>query len=241
MRNIFINANTFGLSNGNNITITLLNKIGQELTTTYKGQLINFNKTLEIVDDKLEVELYENNLLPNDSYYEIVIKNIKFKFIINSDIENKSHELTSLLQLGSNDEVAYIHNDKLIFEIDFIKKIDIKLSGLEPYFTENQERVFNFFCFYADYIINSNLTIDISKKIDELLFLIVEILSPQYVAVENFVGKSVEDNKQKATDLLQALNDLQSINTQSKEYMSETQTIVKQAIEDAMKKALIFG
>ena len=53
--------------------------------------------------------------------------------------------------------------------------------------------------------------------------------------------EQIEDNKQKATDLLQALNDLQSINTQSKEYMSETQTIVKQAIEDAMKKALIFG
>lgn len=77
MRKIFTDANAFGLSNGDIITITLLNKVGQELTTTYKNQLISYKKSIEIINNKLEVELYENDILPNDSYYEIVIKDRK--------------------------------------------------------------------------------------------------------------------------------------------------------------------
>lgn len=166
MRKIFTDANAFGLSNGDIITITLLNKVGQELTTTYKNQLISYKKSIEIINNKLEVELYENDILPNDSYYEIVIKDIKFKFKICSNNQNTPHELTSLLQLGNNDEIAYISNDELIFENDFIKKIELKLVGEEPYFTENQERAFIFLIFYADNVYGKNLTIDIIKKID---------------------------------------------------------------------------
>lgn len=166
MRKIFTDANAFGLSNGDIITITLLNKVGQELTTTYKNQLINFKKSIEITNNKLEVELYENDILPNDSYYEITIKDIKFKFKIYSNTQNIPHELTSLLQLGSNDNIAYIDNDELILEDNFIKKIELKLINQEPYFTENQERVFNFLIFYADNVYGNNLTIDIIKKID---------------------------------------------------------------------------
>lgn len=169
MRKIFTDANAFGLSNGDIITITLLNKVGQELTTTYKNQLISYKKSIEIINNKLEVELYENDILPNDSYYEIVIKDIKFKFKICSNNQNTPHELTSLLQLGSNDEVAYISNGNLVFENDFIEKIELKFTNKEPYFTENQERVFNFLIFYADYVHDKETTIDIEKLLDQQL------------------------------------------------------------------------
>lgn len=70
------------------------------------------------------------------------------------------------MQLGSNDGIAHLHNDELVFEDDFIKKIELKLTNQEPYFTENQERAFNFLIFYADNVYGKNLTIDIIKKID---------------------------------------------------------------------------
>jgi hypothetical protein len=54
VRKIFTDANAFGLSNGDIITITLLNKVGQELTTTYKNQLISYKKSIEIINNKLE-------------------------------------------------------------------------------------------------------------------------------------------------------------------------------------------
>ncbi len=169
MRKIFADASAFGLANGDTITITLLNKIGQELTTTYNNKLISFKKVIEIIDNKIEVELYENDKLPITSFYELNINSNKFRFQLNSSDTNLTHEIVSLLQLGSNDGIAYIHNDELIFEDDFIKKIELKLTNQEPYFTENQERVFNFFIFYADYVMNTGTTIDLENKLDEYL------------------------------------------------------------------------
>lgn len=169
MRKIFTEASLFGLTNGEKVTITLINKIGHELTTTYQNKLINFKNDIEIVNNKLEVELYENDKTYPSSLYELNIKGLKFRFKIDSNNLNTPHELTSLLQLGSNDGIAYIHNDELIFEDDFIKKIELKLTNQEPYFTENQERVFNFFVYYADFVFGKNFTIDLEEKLDQYL------------------------------------------------------------------------
>lgn len=169
MRKIFADANAFGLVDGDKITITLLNKIGQELTTTYKDKLISLKKEIQISSNKIEAELYENDLINENSFYEINIKNVKFRFKINSSKDNLPHELTSLLQLGTNDGIAYFHSGKLVFEDDFIKKIELKLTNQEPYFTENQERVFNFFVYYADFVFCKNFTIDLEEKLDQYL------------------------------------------------------------------------
>lgn len=169
MRKIFVDTIAFGLANGDTVTITLLNKVGQELTTTYQNKLISFKQEIIISDNNFEVELYENDLLPVVSFYELLVKNIKFRFQLNSSEDNLIHELTSLLQLGSNDGIAYIYNDELVFEDSFIKKIKLKLTNQEPYFSENQERVFNFFVFYADYVYGTEKTIDLSKSLDNHL------------------------------------------------------------------------
>ena len=169
MRKIFADVSAFGLNNGDTVTITLFNKIGQELTTTYQNRLITFKETIEITNNKLEIELFENDKLPITSYYELNVKGVKFRFQLNSSEDNLIHELTSLLQLGSNDGIAYLHNDELVFEDDFIKKFELKLTNQEPYFSENQERVFNFFVFYADYVHKIKGTIDLSKSLDKHL------------------------------------------------------------------------
>lgn len=169
MRKIFANASAFGLADGETVTITLLNKVGQELTTTYQNKLISFKENITISNEKLEVELYENDKLPITSFYELLAKGVKFRFQLNSSEDNLIHELTSLLQLGSNDGIAYLHNDELVFEDDFIKKFELKLTNQEPYFSENQERVFNFFVFYADYFHGSERTIDLEKYLDQYL------------------------------------------------------------------------
>ncbi len=166
MRKIFADVSAFGLNNGDTVTITLFNKIGQELTTTYQNRLITFKETIEITNNKLEIELFENDKLPITSYYELNVKGVKFRFQLNSSEDNLIHELISLIQLGSNDGIAYIYNDELVFEDDFIKKIELRLINQEPYFTENQERVFNFFVFYADYVHGTERTIDLEKSLD---------------------------------------------------------------------------
>ena len=166
MRKIFANASAFGLADGETVTITLLNKVGQELTTTYQNKLISFKENITISNNKLEVELYENDKLPIISFYELLVKGVKFRFQLNSSEDNLIHELISLIQLGSNDGIAYIHNDELVFENDFIKKIELRLTNQESYFTENQERVFNFFVFYADYVHGTERTIDLEKSLD---------------------------------------------------------------------------
>ena len=61
MRKIFANASAFGLADGETVTITLLNKIGQKLTTTYENKLISFDENIQVTDNKFEVELYEND------------------------------------------------------------------------------------------------------------------------------------------------------------------------------------
>ena len=48
-------------------------------------------------------------------------------------------------------------------------KMELKLSGKEPYFTNNQERVFEFFIFYADYVYGKPLTIDLEESLDKFL------------------------------------------------------------------------
>ncbi len=169
MRKIFADSLAFGLNNGDTVNITLFNKIGQELTTTYQNKLINFNKEITIENNKLEVELYENDKILVSSYYELLINKIKFRFQLNSNENNLSHELTSLIQLGSNDGISYFDNEKLIFEDEFIKKIELKLTNQEPYFSENQERVYDFFIFYANYFHGSGKTIDLEKYLDQYL------------------------------------------------------------------------
>lgn len=169
MRKIFADAELFGLADGDTVTLTLLNKIGQELTTTYENKLISFKKNIAIENNKLEVELYENDKTFPLSLYLLNIKGINFRFKINSSKENKPHELTSLLQLGSNDEVAYFENEKLIFEDAFVKKMELKFSNKEPYFTDNQNRVFEYFIFYANYIYGQDTTIDVEEALDKFL------------------------------------------------------------------------
>ena len=169
MRKIFADAESFGLVDGDTVTLTLSNKIGEELITTYENKLISFKKNIVIENNKLEVELYENDKTFPSSLYTMNIKGINFRFKINSSKENKPHELTSLLQLGSNDEVAYIENEKLIFEENFIRKMELKFSDKEPHFTDNQNRVFEYFIFYANYIYGKNLAIDTEEALDKFL------------------------------------------------------------------------
>ena len=57
MRKIFADAQSFVLVNGDNVTITLLNKIGQKLTTTYENKLISFDEKIQVADNKFDFAL----------------------------------------------------------------------------------------------------------------------------------------------------------------------------------------
>gem|GEM_PF-2099529 len=169
MRKVIIKLSDFEIEKGEKVSIRLLNTLGDELRATYKGQLISLSKELELKDDLLSLELYENDLIKQNSFYELCIKDIKFRFRIFSHKDNTPHEITSLISLGGIDTICTIYNDDYMFEDDFIKKFELKLLRKEAYFTSNQKRLFDFFVLFADVVKNKGQTIDICESLDNYL------------------------------------------------------------------------
>jgi len=170
LRKVIIKLSDFELEKSDRITIKLLNILGKELRANYKGQMVSLKAELEAKDDLLELELYENDLIKQNSFYELCIKDIKFRFRISSCEDNTPHEITSLISLGGgNDTICFIYNDDYMFEDDFIKKFELKLLRKEAYFTQNQKRVFDFYVLFADVVKNKGQTIDICEKLDNYL------------------------------------------------------------------------
>jgi hypothetical protein len=54
LRKIFADAESFGLVDGDTVTLILSNKIGEELITTYENKLISFKKNIVIENNKLD-------------------------------------------------------------------------------------------------------------------------------------------------------------------------------------------
>jgi len=169
MRKVIIKLSDFELKKGEKVSIKLLDTLGFELRANYKGQIVSLNKELETKDDALELELYENDSIKQNSFYELCIKDIKFRFRINSHKDNTPHEITSLISLGGIDTICFIYNDDYMFEDDFIKKFELKLLKKEAYFTDNQKRLFDFYVLFADVVKNKAQTIDICEKLDNYL------------------------------------------------------------------------
>jgi len=166
---VIIKLSDFELQKSEKISIKLLDVLGKELLANYKGQIISLNKELEAKNDLLEFELYENDLIKQNSFYELGIKGIKFRFRISSHKDNTPHEITSLISLGGIDTICFIYNDDYMFEDDFIKKFELKLLKKEAYFTDNQKRLFDFYVFFANEVKNKGQTIDICESLDNYL------------------------------------------------------------------------
>lgn len=171
MRKLKINIRQIGLNLNDEINIQLLNRVGELAFVSYKNSFVSFNETYIVNNDILEIDLYENDLIKEDTYYQIKIKSNIFTFRVKSSETNLSCEFSSLVKLGGLDSLGFIENEELIFEDDFIKRLEVEfLNKEEENFTANQERVFELYVYYADFVLDKDsATIDICRKLDNYL------------------------------------------------------------------------
>ncbi len=167
MRTVQTAISNLGLVQSNVIKLKLLDLIGREFSFVEDGKLIKYNQDITIDSDILELELWENENSKSKTFYQLTINNINYNFTVPKG--DGVHDLMALFQLGNNDEVSYILRDVLYFEEDFIEKIKLFFNKKEPNFTENQQRAFNQFVYYADEVYGSNRKFDFIEKLDQYL------------------------------------------------------------------------
>jgi len=169
MRKVIASIFDLGANINNSITIKLVDIAGNDVKTIYENKLVSFSKEFVITNEIFEVELYENDKIKDYTRYVLSINGVNFRFRVPSLKENIPHELSSLIQLSGNDSVCTIVNDEIVFEKDFIDKIELEFTNKEPYFTENQKKIYNLYVFYSSFYQSSLMTLDVSKALDKHL------------------------------------------------------------------------
>lgn len=219
------------------IDFVLCDKYGKALNAFDLGGQIATKKTITTDEDgNFSVELYETEEADISMFY-------KMQFKEHEDIEDiklfiqKGEESADFLKfLFPVPDLSMFYEEKngvIYFKKDVVILIDNFLIGNYQFVSNLEKKLIEEFIKYADDK-NEN---KVAQALDELLGKIVEILSPEYQAVTT----ATYDDKKKVTDLLQAIGNLESMNSSTLENLNQTQQLVQNAIDEAMEKALIFG
>jgi CO dehydrogenase/acetyl-CoA synthase beta subunit len=175
LRKVIASILDLGINVGETIDIKLVDIIGNDIRTIYENKLVSFSKTITISNEIFEIELYENDKIKDYTRYVLSVGGINFRFRVPTLKENTPHELCSLIQLAGNDSVCTIINDEIVFEKDFLDKLELEFTNKEPYFTENQRKIYNLYIFYSSFYQDLTLTSDMSKALDLTLSKIGEV------------------------------------------------------------------
>lgn len=164
MRKIYVDMENIGLSNGDVVTIELLNSVGLACTTE---SFFSLNAQYTISDSVLEVELLENDKIKTDTHYKITLPNEScFTFVLpsSSEDDNPPHELTSLIKMGCFQNI--VKDD--VLNTEFVEKLNLYFTGENPHFTHSEQSLVDMYIFYADKVFEDGLsTIDITELMDE--------------------------------------------------------------------------
>lgn len=158
-----------GIGLSETIKIKLVDIAGNDIRTIYDNKLISFSKDITIESELFEIELYENDKIKDFTRYVLSAGGVNFRFRVPSLKENIPHELSSLIQLAGNDSVCTILNDEAIFEEEFLEKIELEFTNKEPYFTQNQRKIYDLYVFYSSFYTEALITLDIAKALDKKL------------------------------------------------------------------------
>lgn len=167
MRSVQTNIKNLGLKTGDKVQLKLLDLIGRPTSHLQDGAIISYDEDIALSSEIFSLELWENENSKSKTYYQLTIKGINYNFTVPKG--EGIHDLMALFQLGSNDEVSYVLRDVTYFEEDFIEKIQRYFNQKEPNFTKNQQRAFNQFIYYADFVHGTDLKIDLMEKLDMFL------------------------------------------------------------------------
>lgn len=165
MRNVTLDITALNLSIYNVINIVLIDSVGNPCIAN-NGFTINATITLE--SNTFNIDLLPNAHVGRVSSYQLTLPStMKLLFTVPENIDGTPHELLSLCRLGCVRGIINIHNQTL--DVEFIEKLDLYLSGDNPYFTASQKAVVELYEYYADHVYETASTIDVMRMMDEYL------------------------------------------------------------------------
>ncbi|MEA2017786.1 MAG: hypothetical protein U9N59_05000 [Campylobacterota bacterium] len=168
MRLIKTTINKLGLKIGDTVTLQLINSVGDIFMTSSGYSL---DKKINIISDTLEFSIMETDKIDTISTYKLTLPSSNyFVFTIMSSTSTNPHELTSLFKIGCYDGVLNISNSKVTLLDTFAEKLNLYFLQKINNFTQTEMDIVNLYIYYADEIMQSNMTIDVSQMMDSYLF-----------------------------------------------------------------------
>lgn len=166
MRKVALTISKLGLIIGDVVNIELINSIGSLYVSPTGYQK---NENITITTDVLNIDLMENDLMPNITSYKITLPStVNFTFRVPSSTTSlESHDLISLFNIGCVKGVIDTFTRAL--DADFVEKLNDYFTGKNPHFTAAQKDIVALYEYYANEIIDTTTTIDVIEMMDTYL------------------------------------------------------------------------
>jgi len=167
LRDVTIDISLIGLNVGDEITLMLVDSMGNQYVRASDGYTVNENIILN--SSLFKKTLLENEALEALTHYKITLTSgIYYNFELHlSDSSTASHDIYPLISFGCIDSIINKYTQKL--DNDFVKKLDVYFSGGEAHFNVQQQDVVTLYEYYADNVIGTDYTIDVIRLMDEYL------------------------------------------------------------------------
>lgn len=169
MREVTLTISKLGLNVGDVIRLRLIDSVGSACMSS-SGYSLDSTVTLSAAT--FTTELLENSHINKTTTYQIMLPSgVKFNFLVPYSLQNRPHDMLSLLQLGCYEGIIDKENNKL--DENFVQKLDLYFMGKNPYFTQTELDVVRLYEYYANEVIETTSTIDIMQMMDEYLATII--------------------------------------------------------------------
>jgi len=238
MRKIIGNIKSvFNIDYKNKIIVFILcNKYNQPIIKPINNFIPLKIETQTDENSEFSIELYETNDIKIPMHYTMQLQDTNIapiKLYISQGTKDIQFQNLTTPQADLSSFYYLNPNGKYIFDSETILLIDKFFVHQNCFTTGKEDELFCEFIKYANGKVNSKEM----KALDELLGNIIDILSPQYQAVEQVVS----DNIHKAKDLITALGSLDDMNKQTQQMMIDNQQAMQDAIKKATMQSMIFS
>ena len=167
MRKVVLDIDKLGLSVGDTISISLVDKMGNIATQEHY-----YNKNFIIQTQLFECELFENGLLHNETFYRLTLPtNEQFNFRVHASEDSTPLDMFALFSLSCYDSIIRRENEKLVVvDAAFVTELEKYFIGESYHFTPLQRNLVNLYeNYYAQEIRPTTRTIDAVELLDRYL------------------------------------------------------------------------
>ena len=167
MRKVVLDIDKLGLSVGDTIGISLVDKMGNIATQEHY-----YNKNFIIQEPLFKCELFENDLLHNETFYQLTLPSkAQFNFRVHASEETAPLDMFALFSLECYESIIRRENEKLVVvDAKFVSELEKYFRGESFHFTPLEQNLVNLYeNYYAQEIRPSTRTIDAVALLDRYL------------------------------------------------------------------------